>query len=61
MAWNLYTKSWNAAKAAKVAELPSMVVCDPSEASIKSFVKEVESACGPEAAARVKRVESPME
>jgi hypothetical protein len=61
MAWNLYTKSWAAAKATKSAQLPSIVVCDPSDASIAAFVKNVEKESGGEAASRVKRVETPFE
>jgi len=61
MAWNLFTKSWAAAKATKSAELPSIVVCDPSDASIASFVKNVEETAGAEAASRVKRLTNPKE
>lgn len=61
MALNLFTKSVAAAAKSKSATLPSIVVCEPHDASIASFVDSVKEIAGAEAASRVKRVSSPME
>lgn len=59
MATNLFTKATAAAKGS--SEMPSIVVCDPSEASVAQFVDRVRQASGDAAADRIKRVSSPKE
>lgn len=59
MATNLFTKATAAAKGS--TEMPSIVVCDPSEASVAQFVDNVRKASGDAAADRIKRVANPKE
>lgn len=59
MATHLFTKATKSAKGSH--EMPSMVVCDPSEAAVARFVENVRKESGDAAAERIKRVSSPKE